>query len=46
MDIRQTGANPDDFARNAHIIQIDIDAAQLDNRVQCEQALQLDCDPF
>ena len=46
MDIRQTGANPDDFARNAHIIQIDIDAAQLDNRVQCEQALQLDCDSF
>lgn len=33
MDVRQTGAKVEDFARNAEIIQIDIDGAQLNNRV-------------
>lgn len=36
LDVRQTGADVDDFARNAHIIQIDIDPSQLDNRVQSD----------
>ena len=34
LDVRQTGADVDDFARKACIVQIDIDPAQLDNRVQ------------
>lgn len=34
LDVRQTGADVDDFARKARIVQIDIDSAQLGNRVQ------------
>ncbi len=34
LDVRQTGSDVEDFARKAHIVQIDIDPAQLDNRVQ------------
>jgi len=33
LDVRQTGADVGDFARKASIVQIDIDPAQLDNRV-------------
>ena len=33
LDVRQTGADVDDFARNARIVQIDIDPTQLENRV-------------
>jgi acetolactate synthase-1/2/3 large subunit len=36
LDVRQTGSDIDDFARNARIVQIDIDPAQLDNRVQAD----------
>lgn len=36
LDVRQTGADVDDFARNARIVQIDIDPAQLGNRVQAD----------
>lgn len=36
LDVRQTGADVEDFARNARIVQIDIDPAQLDNRVQAD----------
>lgn len=36
LDVRQTGANVDDFARAAHVVQIDIDSAQLGNRVQAD----------
>lgn len=36
LDIRQTGADVDDFARNAHIVQVDIDPGQLGNRVQAD----------
>jgi acetolactate synthase-1/2/3 large subunit len=39
LDVRQTGANADDFARNAKIVQIDIDAAQLDNRVRADLSI-------
>lgn len=34
LDVRQTGADVEDFARQARIVQIDIDPAQLNNRVQ------------
>lgn len=36
LDVRQTGSDVEDFARNAHIVQIDIDPSQLGNRVQAE----------
>jgi acetolactate synthase-1/2/3 large subunit len=36
LDVRQTGADVDDFARKARIVQIDIDPAQLGNRVQAD----------
>jgi acetolactate synthase-1/2/3 large subunit len=36
LDVRQTGAELEDFARKARIVQIDIDPAQLDNRVQAD----------
>ncbi|WP_027849698.1 thiamine pyrophosphate-binding protein [Marinospirillum minutulum] len=36
LDVRQTGANPDVFANNAKIIQIDLDDSQLNNRVKCD----------
>ncbi|MDH4233703.1 MAG: thiamine pyrophosphate-binding protein [Gallionella sp.] len=34
LDVRQTGSDVNDFARKACIVQIDIDPAQLGNRVQ------------
>jgi len=34
LDVRQTGSDAADFARNARIVQVDIDPAQLENRVQ------------
>lgn len=36
LDVRQTGADLEDFARKARIVQIDIDPAQLNNRVHAE----------
>lgn len=36
LDVRQTGADVDDFARKAHVVQIDIDPSQLGNRVQAD----------
>ncbi len=36
LDVRQTGSAVEDFARMAHIVQVDIDPAQLGNRVQAE----------
>jgi len=36
LDVRQTGADTNDFARNAKIVQIDIDPSQLDNRVSAD----------
>jgi len=36
LDVRQTGSDVKDFARNARIVQIDIDPSQLDNRVQAD----------
>lgn len=36
LDVRQTGADIEDFARQARIVQVDIDPAQLNNRVQAD----------
>ncbi len=36
LDVRQTGSDVDDFARKARVVQVDIDPAQLDNRVQAD----------
>ena len=36
LDVRQTGSDVADFARAARLIQIDIDPAQLDNRVKAD----------
>jgi len=46
MDVRQTGADTNDFARNADIIQIDIDTAQLANRVKADLDVHADCEQF
>lgn len=36
LDVRQTGSDVEDFARQAKVVQIDIDPAQLDNRIQAD----------
>ncbi|MDD2774390.1 MAG: thiamine pyrophosphate-binding protein [Gallionella sp.] len=36
LDVRQTGSDMADFARQAIVVQIDIDPAQLNNRVQAD----------
>ncbi|ETI61404.1 thiamine pyrophosphate-binding protein [Marinomonas profundimaris] len=36
LDVRQTGAKVEKFAKNAKIIQVDLDKSQLSNRVKCE----------
>ena len=36
LDVRQTGADIDDFARKARIVQVDIDPAQLANRIRAD----------
>ncbi|MBO1550554.1 thiamine pyrophosphate-binding protein [Yersinia pseudotuberculosis] len=46
LDVRQTGADTQDFARNAKIIQIDIDIEQLDNRVKCQLNINASCEDF
>ncbi len=46
MDIRQTGANAGDFGRNAKIVQIDADAAQLNNRVKVHLAVEITTEMF
>jgi acetolactate synthase-1/2/3 large subunit len=46
LDVRQTGADTKDFARHAKIIQIDIDPAQLDNRVEADLNLNASTDNF
>jgi len=46
MDVRQTGADTADFARNAKIIQIDLDEAQLENRVIADINVNETCEDF
>ncbi len=47
LDVRQTGADINDFARMAKkIIQIDLDAFQLDNRVKGHVSIHTTCEFF
>jgi acetolactate synthase-1/2/3 large subunit len=46
LDVRQTGSQPVDFARKAKIIQIDIDCNQLNNRVNCDFAYNVNAEAF
>lgn len=46
LDVRQTGANTDLFASQARIVQIDIDQAQLNNRVSVEDTYCCNMDVF
>lgn len=39
LDVRQTGSDVEDFARHAKVVQIDIDPAQLGNRVQAHLSI-------
>ena len=45
LDVRQTGAKTEDFAKNARIVQIDLDDSQLNNRVKCE-SIHVNVDDF
>ena len=46
LDVRQTGSDCQDFARNAQVIQVDIDEHQLNNRIKSIRALQMDSSIF
>jgi acetolactate synthase I/II/III large subunit len=46
LDVRQTGSDVDDFARNARIVQIDIDPSQLNNRVQADMNICATAESF
>jgi acetolactate synthase-1/2/3 large subunit len=46
MDVRQTGAQPEDFARNAEIIQIDLQEGQLNNRVIADFSYQIELSEY
>jgi acetolactate synthase-1/2/3 large subunit len=46
LDVRQTGAKPDDFARKAKIIQIDLMEGQLNNRVQTHASYVMELNTF
>ena len=47
LDVRQTGADVNDFARlSKRIIQIDLDSAQLDNRVKGHVNIHATCEQF
>ncbi len=44
LDVRQTGADPNDFARKAKIVQADIDPSQLNNRVRVDLGIECDAE--
>ncbi|NOT66639.1 MAG: thiamine pyrophosphate-binding protein [Methylotenera sp.] len=46
LDVRQTGADVDDFARQARVVQIDIDPNQLNNRVQADLSICATAESF
>tara|TARA_R110002033_G_scaffold96187_1_gene145100 strand:- start:16908 stop:18629 length:1722 start_codon:yes stop_codon:yes gene_type:complete len=47
LDVRQTGADVNDFARLAKtVIQIDLDPAQLDNRFKADVNIHATCEQF
>ena len=46
LDVRQTGADTGDFARNPRIVPIDIDPSQLDNRIKADLSIRANIDRF
>ncbi len=46
LDVRQTGSDTKDFARNAKVVQIDIDAPQLNNRIQTHLSVNCTAQAF
>ncbi|WP_082769095.1 MULTISPECIES: thiamine pyrophosphate-binding protein [Methylomonas] len=46
LDVRQTGADVEDFGRQATIVQIDIDRTQLNNRVKADLNIIADAESF
>lgn len=46
LDIRQTGAKPDEFARKAKIFQIDLMEGQLNNRVKAHASYVIELNTF
>lgn len=44
LDVRQTGSDVGDFARQAKVVQIDIDPAQLGNRIQADLSICSDAE--
>lgn len=46
LDIRQTGSDVEDFARKARVVQIDIDPAQLGNRVHADLSIHATAESF
>lgn len=46
LDVRQTGVDIEDFARNARVIQIDIDPSQLNNRVRANLSICATAESF
>lgn len=46
LDVRQTGSDVEDFARHAKVVQIDIDPAQLGNRVQAHLSICASAESF
>lgn len=46
LDVRQTGSDVEDFARQAHIVQIDIDPSQLGNRVHADLNMCVTAETF
>jgi acetolactate synthase I/II/III large subunit len=46
LDVRQTGADTADFGRQAKIVQIDLDPAQLNNRIGSDLAIVSEAETF
>jgi len=46
LDVRQTGSDTNDFARHAKIVHVDIDPAQLNNRVKAHLTIFSDAEEF
>ena len=46
LDVRQTGSDIRDFARKAKVVQVDIDSAQLNNRVQADLSICATAESF
>ncbi len=46
LDVRQTGAKPEDFARKAQVFQIDLMEGQLNNRVKAHSSYVMELNTF